>query len=452
MTPPPASLTLPCRGEVTPFARRATTQPSVADPVSTTVKVPLPEQIIAGRYKLVRSLGQGGMGLVFLAEQLGVGNLVAVKFLDPEPTADDTRIARFLREAKVGLEVKHPGAAQVLDLGRDESLRLYLVFEYVEGEDLRAVLAREGRLRFEEAREVALKVAEVLAFAHARGVVHRDIKPENIRLRRDLAGVHVKVLDFGIARLVKDTGVRLTAEGSLAGTPRYMSPEQVRDGTIDARTDGYALGLVLFEMLSGAAAFSGKNVSQTLLKQVQEPLPPLKLVDPQLDSPRVDALLARACAKRQEDRYPSMGDFVDALKSLSVDVRAWPAPRFPPASAADSQAPTRDGRRAGESDTVIRDLNPTEPSHPSPLAAPASSVSAASSAEAAAVPAREPLPARADVRTLPTRLTEAQVPGASTVYGAPVPRPPLRRAWPLVLLAVAALSAASWWWLTHGAP
>ncbi|MEW5742337.1 MAG: serine/threonine-protein kinase [Myxococcota bacterium] len=490
----------------------------MADPVSTTVKLPLPEQIIAGRYKLLRSLGQGGMGLVFLAEQLGVGNQVAVKFLDPEPTQDDTRIARFLREAKVGLEVKHPGAAQVLDLGRDESLRLYLVFEYVEGEDLRAVLSREGRLRFDEAKEIALKVAEVLAFAHERGVVHRDIKPENVRVRRDLAGVHVKVLDFGIARLVKDTGVRLTAEGSLAGTPRYMAPEQVRDGPIDARTDGYALGLVLFEMLSGAAAFGGKNISQILLKQVQDPLPPLKLVDPQLDFPAVDAVLARACAKLPADRYASMADFVAALKALHVDTRAWPAPRFPPATTADSQTPTRDGKRAGESDTVIRDLNPTEPSHPSPLAGvglgstsssapssgaggassggpsqlavPASPVGAASAGSASSGPAasgpassgsassgsassgpasgssspaagaptrqpdrsRETQPARADVRNLPTRLTEAHVPGASTVYGAPVPKAPARRRWPVVLaLALALAATAGVWWLRFGA-
>lgn len=460
----------------------------MTSPQASTVKVPLPEQIIAGRYKLLRSLGQGGMGLVFLAEQLGVGNQVAVKFLDPEPTADDTRIARFLREAKVGLEVKHPGAAQVLDLGRDESLRLYLVFEYVEGDDLRGLLRDEGRLTWDEAREVALRVAEVLAFAHERGVVHRDIKPENIRVRRDLAGLHVKVLDFGIARLIKDAGVRLTAEGSLAGTPRYMTPEQVRDGPIDARTDGYALGLVLFEMLSGAAAFSGRNVSQILLKQVQDPLPPLKWVDPQLDFPAVDAFLAKACAKAPDERFQTMVDFVRALKALPVDAGAWPRPRHPPATAADSQAPTRDGKAAGLSDTVLRGDQATEPSVPppgpeawvvgGPHAGGAGGAVEASAREASGVGvsggavkgsgapgavgasgrsspdrARETVPARLSpkpgVADAATRLTGAHVPGADTVYGTPVPRPPGRRSagWYVAALALLALAAAAvgWW-------
>ncbi|MEW6434989.1 MAG: serine/threonine-protein kinase [Myxococcota bacterium] len=391
----------------------------MSTPSTTTVKLPLPEQVIAGRYKLLKSLGQGGMGLVFLAEQLGVGNLVAVKFLDPEPTADDTRVARFLREARVGLEVKHPGAAQVLDLGRDESLRLFLVFEFIEGQDLRELIRAEGRLGYEEARDITLRVAEVLHFAHERGIVHRDVKPENIRVRRDLAGAHVKVLDFGIARLVKDTGVRLTAEGSLAGTPRYMSPEQVRDGPIDARTDEYALGLVLFEMLAGVPAFSGKNVSQILLKQVQEPLPPLKWADPQLDFPAVDAFLARCCAKSPEERFPSMADVVAALRALPVDPRTWPSPRQPPADARDSKVPTRDARGAGLSDTVIKAAEKTELSGPHERPTPAAGSSGVERAlggatRAAPVFEREPT-------TTPEREAVASARGAESSRAAGAP-------------------------------
>lgn len=117
-----------------------------ADPGQSTVKLPMPEQIIAGRYRIISRLGSGGMGLVFLAEQLGVGNKVALKFLDPEPSTDETRAQRFLREAKVALQVQHPGATQILDLGRDEALRLFICFELVEGEDLRELIKREGRL------------------------------------------------------------------------------------------------------------------------------------------------------------------------------------------------------------------------------------------------------------------------------------------------------------------
>ena len=312
-------------------------------PLPSTIKMPLPEQIIAGKYRIIARIGSGGMGLVFLAEQLGVGKKVALKFLDPEPNEDDTRIARFLREAKVGLEVQHPGAAQVLDLGRDESMRLFLCFEMIEGEDLRELIKREGRLRFSEARDIALQVAQVLAFAHDRNIVHRDIKPENIRVRRDIAGCHVKVLDFGIARLLKDAGVRLTAEGMLAGTPRYMAPEQVKDDPLDGRTDQYALGLVLYEMLTGAVAIGGKNVSQILMHQMQTLVPPLAFADTQLANPTVDAFIARACAKEPADRFPTMVEFIHDLKALRVDERAWPLPRTPnPLGAA--AVPTVDGK------------------------------------------------------------------------------------------------------------
>jgi serine/threonine protein kinase len=450
----------------------------VSNPLTTTVKLPLPDQVIGGRYKLVRSLGQGGMGLVFLAEQLGVGNLVAVKFLDPEPTTDDTRVARFLREARVGLEVKHPGAAQVLDLGRDESLRLFLVFEYVEGQDLRELLRTESRLSFAEARGIALKVAEVLAFAHERGIVHRDIKPENIRVRRDLAGAHVKVLDFGIARLVKDAGVRLTAEGSLAGTPRYMSPEQVKDGPLDARTDVYALGLVLFEMLAGAAAFGGKNVSQVLLKQLQDPLPSLADVDPQLRFPAVDAFLRTACAKSPAQRFQTMADFVRALLALEVDAKAWPAPRTPPSTPHDSQAPTRDGKAQDVSDTLIRAEGKTESATPAPAIDPrqaartdeawrvesASDVGRAKDEDAVpprgdgagtTVDTKKPLPLieppGADVRSAPTRLSRAHGDLTATVRGgADAPAPARRpRRWPWAVLPALALVAALAWWFLH---
>ncbi len=435
----------------------------MSSPAITTVKLPLPEQVIAGRYRLLSSLGQGGMGLVFLAEQVGVGNRVAVKFLDPEPTAeDDTRVARFLREGLVGLQVKHPGAAQVLDLGRDEALRLYLVFELAEGVDLRDLLRDEGRLSFDEARSIALKVAEVLHFAHERGIVHRDVKPENVRVRRDLAGMHVKVLDFGIARLVKDTGVRLTAEGSLAGTPRYMAPEQVRDGTIDGRTDQYALGLMLYEMLAGVPAFTGRNIAQVLEKQVRAPLPSLSAADARLASRAVDDFLQRACAKSIDERFPTMADFAQALHALPVDARAWPAPGPTPPAAPRARAD-------GLSDTLLKAGVETELELPAPEAAeprPARSAPAAPPAEAsggetrpdrpaAGAPAAAPSPASAapELHTMAdgpaARRDRPPGAGGATVRGQPVPLPPgpaRRRRWPLVAaLAVAAAGVLAWW-------
>ena len=329
-------------------------------PGTSTVKMPMPDQIIAGRYRIISRLGSGGMGLVFLAEQLGVGNRVALKFLDPEPSTDETRATRFLREAKVALQVQHPGATQILDLGRDEEQRLFMCFELVEGEDLREVIKKEGRLRFGEARAIAVQVAQVLAFAHDRHIVHRDVKPENLRVRRDLGTTSVKVLDFGIARLLKDTGLRLTGEGMLAGTPRYMAPEQVKDEEIDGRIDQYALGLVFFEMLTGAVAIGGKNITQILMHQIQTVVAPLGWVDAQLANPAIDSFIARACAKDPRDRFPSMADFILALQSLQVDERAWPEPKAPPAAPGDTRAPTREAPspqktpRPGESDTLVR--------------------------------------------------------------------------------------------------
>ncbi len=457
-----------------------------------TIKLPLPEQIIAGRYRLISRLGSGGMGLVFLAEQLGVGNRVAIKFLDPEPNADDSRIARFLREAKVALEVKHPGAAQLLDLGRDDAHRLYLVFEYVEGEDLRDLIRSDGRLHFDEARAIALKVAEALAFAHERHIVHRDVKPENIRVRRDLAQVHVKVLDFGIAALLKDGGVRLTAEGSLAGTPRYMSPEQIRDTPVDGRTDCYALGLVLYEMLTGAPAFAGKNISQILVKQVSEPLPLLRSVDAELNFPVVDDFLSRACAKDANDRFASMADFVMTLRSLPVT--RWPAPRK---SVAQSTAPTRDLRPAAKgllSDTAVRVENPTDvvggtshddeaprphaevpteperepvgrrmmttPRSPPPVMSAARPAAAPVVAAPRAAPVPKPLnkpgPPVAAPHAPPPKPVVAAAPriiaAATVVGGVPAPRPPpraKRKVWPWVLGLLlglgAAVSGVAWW-------
>jgi eukaryotic-like serine/threonine-protein kinase len=275
-------------------------------------------QVVAGRYQLLRKIGNGGMGAVYLAKQIGVGNQVALKFL-PAHLSDDPQLRkRFEREAALNLEVNHPGAAQLLDAGTDADGQLYLAFEYVEGDDLSTLLDREGALSFDDAITLTCKVAEVLAFAHAKGVVHRDIKPENIRVRRDLAGLHVKVLDFGIARLMDGVGTQLTADGSVAGTPRYMAPEQISADAIDARTDIYALGLVLFEALSGREAFTRDSTSQLLWAQLNDPVPPLIEVQPLRDYPALDAVIAQACAKSPEQRFANMQALVAALRALQA--------------------------------------------------------------------------------------------------------------------------------------
>ncbi len=278
------------------------------------------DRVIKGKYKIVRKLGQGGMGAVYLGEQLGIGHRVALKFLKGE-FSDDAEIARrFLNEAKSYARVAHPNAVTFHDFGQDDEGNLFIAMEYCEGVDLKKTLAEQGRLPMVEAIEVVLQVADVLANAHEKGVIHRDLKPENIMIRRGIRGVHAKVLDFGIARLM-DAGTKLTVAGAIAGTPRYMSPEQVEGKEVDLRADIYSLGVVLFETLTGRQPFDGTTIAEILRKQVLEPLPPLTTFAPDLDIPELERVIQKACAKRIEERWPDMLSFASAL-SQSIPTQA----------------------------------------------------------------------------------------------------------------------------------
>ncbi len=270
------------------------------------------DRVVKGKFKIIRKLGQGGMGAVYLAEQLGIGHRVALKFLKSEFSSDAEIARRFLNEAKSYARVAHPNAVALHDFGQDEEGNLFIAMEYCEGVDLKKVIAEQGRLPLIEAIEIVLQVADVLANAHEKGVIHRDLKPENIMIRRGIRGVHAKVLDFGIARLM-DAGTKLTVAGAIAGTPRYMSPEQVEGKEVDARADIYSLGIVLFESLTGRQPFDGTTISEILRRQVMDPLPPLATYAQDLDYPDLEAVLQRACQKGIEGRWPDMLSFASAL-------------------------------------------------------------------------------------------------------------------------------------------
>ncbi|GEL71650.1 serine/threonine protein kinase [Myxococcus virescens] len=277
-------------------------------------------RVVAGRFRILRRLGQGGMGSVYLAEQVGIGQQVAMKFLNSGLSMDPDVARRFLNEAKSYARVAHPNAVTLHDFGQDEEGSLYISMEYVEGDDLKSLLATCGRLALDEAVDIVLQVADVLAYAHARQVIHRDLKPENIMVRQGMRGWHVKVLDFGIARIT-DGATRLTIQGSVAGTPRYMSPEQAMGLDVDARADVYAVGIVLFELLTGQQPFDGNSVSEIMQKQVHQPMPRLAQVTADLQHPAVDAVIQKATAKRREERYATMeafaSDLVNALPTLT---------------------------------------------------------------------------------------------------------------------------------------
>ncbi|AGC46347.1 serine/threonine protein kinase [Myxococcus stipitatus DSM 14675] len=269
---------------------------------------------VAGRYRIVKKLGQGGMGSVYLAEQVGIGQQVAMKFLHSGLSLDLDVTRRFLNEAKSYARVGHPNAVNLHDFGQDEEGNLYISMEYVEGDDLKRLLANVGRLSAHEAGDIILQVADVLAYAHGRGVVHRDLKPENIMVRQGLRGWHVKVLDFGIARIA-DSATRLTAQGAVAGTPRYMSPEQAQGQDVDSRADIYAVGVVLFELLTGVQPFDGTSVADIMQRQVNQPTPRLGDIAPELDIPALDAVIQKATAKKRVERYATMELFASDLSN-----------------------------------------------------------------------------------------------------------------------------------------
>jgi serine/threonine protein kinase len=283
-------------------------------------------RLVGGTYRVLKKLGQGGMGAVYLGENQRLDQKVALKFLNASLVNEPDIVRRFLNEAKTYGRLAHPNAVTVLDLLQEEDETLCIVMEYVEGSDLRRVISERGRLTPAEAIDIALQAADVLQLAHAKGIVHRDLKPENIMVRPGLRGHFAKVLDFGIARLLHDNASRLTAQGAIAGTPRYMPPEQVEGRDVDARADIYALGIVVFEMLTGRVPFDGVSISEILHHQVSSPMPHLWEVDPTLQFHSLDDVLQRATRKLRVERYPSMQAFAQDLSNAVPTLVSIPAP------------------------------------------------------------------------------------------------------------------------------
>ncbi len=275
------------------------------------------DMCIAGRYRLQHELGRGGMGVVWAAHQEDLGRDVALKILGASLEHDPRARARFEREARVASALDHPGAVRVFELGECEG-RLFLAMERVWGAPLRARLevgtrvthpSRGGAaplatmpatpLSLDESLEIAWQIADVLWAAHRADIVHRDLKPENIML--ETADAKVRLVDFGLAFLSGGTGTsRMTAEGVVAGTPAYTSPEQARGGAVDGATDVYALGCVLFEMISGRPPFLGAD-AEVLTRHMYAPPPPLRSQGAPLPA-SLEALVARLLDKRADAR------------------------------------------------------------------------------------------------------------------------------------------------------
>jgi serine/threonine protein kinase len=268
---------------------------------------------IAGRYEVEELVGHGGMSSVYKARDSLLERNVALKILHEQYNADDDFVERFKREARSVAQLQHPNIVTVIDRGEADD-RQFIVFEYIEGENLKELVVRKGRLDVREALEVALEVARGLAFAHSQGLVHRDVKPQNVLLNGD---GRAKVTDFGIARSVDVDG--MTQTGTVLGTSNYIAPEQASGQPVDAQTDVYALGVVLYELLAGEVPFPGESFVAVAMKHVHEPPP--NLLDLRRDVPlRVAAAVDRALEKDPGHRFPSMDAFAAELEGCLAEL------------------------------------------------------------------------------------------------------------------------------------
>ncbi|PTL80484.1 serine/threonine-protein kinase [Vitiosangium sp. GDMCC 1.1324] len=264
--------------------------------------MPRPGQIVGERFRVLRALGQGGMGAVYEAEQLGLGRRVALKVMHPHIARAPGFSERFQREAQVLARLRHPGSVEVYDYGLDTGF-LFLAMELVSGETVDSLLMREGALPVPRAVGLAVQVLEVLEAAHALGIIHRDLKPANLFLEPHPGGERVKVLDFGLAALGGELNVRLTQEGMAVGTPGFMSPEQMRGLPLDGRSDLYSLGCVLYELLTGVPPFPVMASAEMAAAHLYKPVPSFREARPDLSLPeRLEAVVMRTLEKLPEAR------------------------------------------------------------------------------------------------------------------------------------------------------
>jgi serine/threonine-protein kinase len=271
--------------------------------------------LLDDKYRLDEKIGEGGTGEVYRATHVHMDSTVAVKILHPSLASDQTALERFRREARAAAQIRHANAVAVTDFGVTRDTRIaYLVMEFLEGEDLRERINRRRQLGIEEVLSVVEQTCEAVHMAHTKGIIHRDLKPDNIWLLKEPDGSdRVKVLDFGIAKLKTYGAGNLTEKGLIIGTPNYMSPEQCRGEELDARSDIYSLGVIIYEMLTGDCPFYADTPVAVVLKHANEmPRPPREL---RADiPPEIEAVIMRALAKRREDRQGSALQLANELE------------------------------------------------------------------------------------------------------------------------------------------
>jgi serine/threonine-protein kinase len=273
----------------------------------------------AGKYKITKKLGEGGMGSVYQAVQNPIDRMVAIKVLLGKLAQDEVAVKRFEQEARAVSKMQHPNTVTIFDYGTTDDDRLYIVMEFLRGKTLSdALRASAGGIEERRTIHIIRQVCASLGDAHAAGIIHRDLKPDNIFLT-EMGGSKewVKVLDFGVAKMADAEGAStLTQTGMIFGTPKYMSPEQAEGKPIDYRADIYAIGVVMYELLTGRPPFLADTPVALLLKHITEQPRPFRVLRPDIAvSPEIEAIVMKALAKAPDDRYPS-------VEQLSADLEA----------------------------------------------------------------------------------------------------------------------------------
>lgn len=324
-------------------------------------------QVLAEKYRIDERLSEGGMGTVYRGTHILMDKTVAVKVLRPSLAADEKIVARFSREARAASKILHPHALSVTDFGEDENGTVFLVMEFLNGVTLKDVIRKDGPMPLPRVVEIMRQVGSALDEAHSQGVVHRDLKSDNIMLLAAMTGDYAKVLDFGIAKIKEPEGgydPGLTSPDLVIGTPQYMSPEQCSQSPdIDARSDIYSLGVILYEMFVGHVPFLGESPTAIMLKHLQHPVPSVLDERPDLQ-PAVDKVIQKAMQKRPENRYASIGELVEDL-TVAAGIEL-PTPSYPDMKPVETSGSPAVELDEADEETLVR-RRQTTPMAPPPL-------------------------------------------------------------------------------------